>query len=176
MSGWPPGAGEAVGRRAWGQSTVGHRDDRRVSVTVWGGEAKLGRRARGRGSANAVGKWHRATGSSTDRRGNPGRAWREQRQRVSRRSGAAVEDRARAFAVPRRLGCPIADSRELPLWVDSGLSPRSKADAYRNVRFRGPASAAAGQKRKFSEFLESGRSTVLPAPSLPARDCRLPSP
>ena len=40
VSGWPAGAGEALGRRASGQSTVGHRDDRRVSVTVLGEPGK----------------------------------------------------------------------------------------------------------------------------------------
>jgi len=36
VSGWAAGAGEAVGMRAWGQSRVGKRNDRRVSVTVLG--------------------------------------------------------------------------------------------------------------------------------------------
>ena len=38
--GWPAGAGEAVGMRAWGQSRVGQHVDRRVSVTVSGGPDK----------------------------------------------------------------------------------------------------------------------------------------
>jgi hypothetical protein len=112
-------------------------------------QVKLAPRACGSCSANTAGKVRRATSSSTDRRGNPGRAWREQRQRVSRRSGPAVGNRARAFEVPSRLGCPIADRREVPLWVDNGLSAIPKADARGNVSLPETASTGVGHEQPY---------------------------
>lgn len=115
-------------------------------MTLAGNEQRITRGQGGiwyrRGSANTARKVGWPTSSRTDRRGNPGPAWREQRQQVSRRSGPAVEDRARAFEVPGRSGCRIADGRGLPLRVDSRQNRRASSIWLVELVHRDPQSPA----------------------------------
>jgi len=56
-----------------------------------------------------------------------------------------------------KLKCPKADTRERQVGVGNGLSLIPKADAHRNVRFRGTPFPGAGQLQTFSRSTQFAR-------------------
>ena len=77
-----------------------------------------------------------------------------------------VEVELAAFHQGYATPMPVEGSRKVrrlrgtpcPLWVDTRLSLRSKADARRNVRCRGAPPSQCGQERTVEYLLLSGQS------------------